>query len=239
MRIHTLLIAVPLAWLPVVATAQTPPAPPAPAGAQAPAAPAATEEEQHPPLPTTYGTMDFGYLFTHVLDGDAARYERYRDLRTGPFLERGRFSTQKAGWVLDGGIDHLGRLDQRYTGSAIRPGQVKIWGQWDQIPLLMSRTTATLFTVPEPGVLQIDDATQQQVQNNPAYLTTALKGATTFDLKTRRHIFDSGVEYVARMGLTLDANVRHIDREGQIRGYYRSEQAELQELQTDLRALLD
>jgi protein SCO1/2 len=30
-----------------------------------------------------------------------------------------------------------------------------------------------------------------------------------------------------------------IDREGKIRGYYRSEQAELQELQSDLRALLD
>ena len=124
------------------------------------------------------------------------------------FLERGRFSTQKNGWVLDAGIDHLGRLDQRYNGSAVRPGQLKLWGQWDQIPLLMSRTTATLFTVPEPGILQIDDAIQAKVQAQPSYLATAVQSATVFDLKTRRHIFDSGAEYIAKLGLTLDAHVR-------------------------------
>jgi len=213
MRIHTLLVAIPLTWLPAVAIAQTPPAPATPAGAQAPAA---AEEEQHPPLPVTFGSVDFGYLFTNTIDGESARYERYRDLRTGPFLERGRYSTQKNGWVLDAGTDHLGRQDQRYTGSAVRPGQFKLWSQWDQIPLLMSRTTQTLFTVPKPGVLEIDDSLQIKVQSDPNYLATAMQAARTFDLKTRRDVFESGAEYIANTGLTVDAYVRHIDRKGQI-----------------------
>ena len=48
--------------------------PPAPAAAQPPAAP-------EPVLPSL-GSIDFGARITGT-DGDAARYERYRDLRDG------------------------------------------------------------------------------------------------------------------------------------------------------------
>lgn len=217
MRIRTLILAIPIGLLPVLALAQTPPVRPPPTGAQVPvpAAPAATESDEHPALPTTYGTFDFGVRGTH-LDGDGARYERYRDLSNGVFLDRVRYTSQPRGWLVDLAADHVGYSDQRYTGRASRPGQFKLWGQWDQIPMLMSRTTQTLFAVPSLGVLTIDDAIQAQVQALPAYLATAVKTARTFELSSRRHIFESGGEYIAKNGLTLDTNVRQTNREGDI-----------------------
>jgi MtrB/PioB family decaheme-associated outer membrane protein len=216
MRIRTLFLAIPIGLLPALAMAQTPPTTPPPAGAQAPPAAAApADADEHPPLPTTYGLLNLGIRTTH-LDGDGARYERYRDLGDGLFLDGSRFSTQQRGWVFDLAADHAGRLDQRYTGSAIRPGQFKVWGQWDQMPMLMSRTTRTLFTVASPGVLVIDDAIQAAVQANAAYLTTAVQTARTFELSSRRHVFDGGAEYIAKNGLTLDTSVRQMNRDGAI-----------------------
>ena len=214
MRICTFILAIPIGLLPALAAGQTPPPTRPPGGAQPPA-PAAAESDEHPPLPTTYGSLDFGVRATH-LDGDGARYERYRDLGDGLFLDRARYNTAQRGWMFDLAADHAGRRDQRYAGLAVRPGQFKVWGQWDQIPMLMSRTTRTLFTVTSPGVLQIDDAIQSQVQAQASYLATAVQTARTFDLSSRRHIFDGGAEYVAKNGLTLDTNVRQMNRDGAI-----------------------
>jgi MtrB/PioB family decaheme-associated outer membrane protein len=216
MRIRALLLAIPIGLLPVLAAAQTaPPITPRPAGAQPPVPAPAAEEDEHPPLPTTYGSIDFGVRATH-LDGDGARYERYRDMGDGLFLDRARYNTEKRGWMIDLEADHAGRRDQRFGGMAVRPGQVKIWGQWDQIPMLMSRTTRTLFSATSPGLLQIDDAIQSQVQAQASYLATAVQTARTFELGSRRHIFDGGAEYVAKNGLTVDTNVRQTNRDGAI-----------------------
>lgn len=215
MRIRAFILAVPIGLLPVLAAGQTPPVTPKPAGAQPPVAAPAAEEDEHPPLPTTYGSVDFGVRATH-LDGDGARYERYRDLGDGLFLDRARYNTEKRGWMFDLAADHAGRRDQRFAGRAVRPGQFKVWGQWDQIPMLMSRTTRTLFSVTSPGVLEIDDAIQSQVQAQASYLATAIQTARTFDLDSRRHIFEGGAEYVAKNGLTLDTSVRQTNRDGAI-----------------------
>ena len=215
MRVRTLILAVAIGLLPALAMAQTPPVKPPQTGAQAPVAPAPAEADEHPALPTTYGTFDFGVRGT-ALDGDGARYERYRDLSNGVFLDRLRYTSQPRGWLVDLAADHVGYSDQRYTGRAGRPGQFKLWGQWDQIPMLMSRTTQTLFAVPSLGALTIDDAIQARVQAQPAYLSTAVETARTFELSSRRHIFDAGGEYTAKNGLTVDTNVRHTNREGDI-----------------------
>ena len=215
MRTRILILAIPLGLFPSLVAGQAPVAPAAATTAQPPAAATPAETEEHPPLPRTYGSFDFGIRASH-LDGDAARYERYRDLGDGLVLDRIRFDTQQRGWMLGLAADHGGRPDQRYSGSAIRPGQVKIWGRWDQIPMLMSRTTRTLFTTPSPGELLIDDAIQTQVQAQPSFLATAVQTAHVFDLESRRHVLEGGVEYVTKMGLTFDANLRQIDRDGAI-----------------------
>jgi hypothetical protein len=78
MRNRLVLSAAILLLLIGTATAQTPPAAPAKPPAQPPAQPA---EPAEPPLPSL-GSIDFGARITGT-DGDAARYERYRDLRDG------------------------------------------------------------------------------------------------------------------------------------------------------------
>jgi MtrB/PioB family decaheme-associated outer membrane protein len=207
--------------LPCLAAARQAPAPstPAPAqvpgGAVAPAAAAQEEEVDEDRLPTTYGSIDLGVRASDV-DGDAARYERYRDMGDGLFLERARYATEKRGWMLSFGADHTGRRDQRFTGRAVRPGQLKIYGSWDQIPMLMSRTTRTLFTVPSPGVLTIDNAIRAQVQAQPSYLATAVQTARTFELSSRRHIADGGAQFIAKNGITFDVHVKHTNRDGAI-----------------------
>jgi MtrB/PioB family decaheme-associated outer membrane protein len=214
MRIRTLFLAIPIGLLPALATAQAPTTP-QPAGPQASAPAAAEPETDEDALPTTYGTFDFG-VRTSSIDGDGARYERYRDLGDGLFLEKARYSTDKRGWMVDLGADHLGRRDQRFAVSAVRPGRLKVWGQWDQIPMLMSRTTRTLFAEPSPGVLTIDNAIRAQVQASASYLATAVQSARQFELSSRRHIVEGGAQFIGHGGLTLTTNVRHTDREGGI-----------------------
>ncbi|MGB2716577.1 MAG: MtrB/PioB family outer membrane beta-barrel protein [Vicinamibacterales bacterium] len=207
MRISRWTAALTLALLPGVATGQTPPA--QPPGAQPPAA------EGTPPGAWT-GTLDFGVRGT-ALDGDAARYERYRDLGDGLFLEGVRANRDKNGWLLDFTGEHVGRRDQRLAGSVVRPGQVKGWFTWDQIPMLLSRTTRTLYTGVGSGRLSIDDALQAEVQATPAAIATVFNQASReFDTRTRRHIADAGFEYFPTRAVTVKGTFRRTDREGTI-----------------------
>src|SRR6185436_13129733 len=120
-------------------TATPPPAQTPPAAAQA-------QEPQPPPpfVPAPVNIFDFGLRGTSV-NGDAARYQRYRDLRSGPFLDDVRIRREKKDWLFDMAGQHVGWRDQRYVGAITRPGVLKAWGFWDQIPMHMSETTSTLF----------------------------------------------------------------------------------------------
>jgi MtrB/PioB family decaheme-associated outer membrane protein len=215
-RISVLALA--LGLVPGVAYAQTDQllvqaqAPPKPAPAQ----PAQTQPPQPTGLPVQSGWLDFGVRGTSI-SGDEARFERYRDMGDGAALETVRYHREHRGWVLDFGADHAGRDDQRYRGDFVNPGKVKAWLLWDQIPLLMSKTTQTLFADTSTGVFLIDDALQRQVQSSPSSLETVFDtNARTFDTETFRHIFESGVEYIARPELTIKGLFRHINREGDI-----------------------
>ena len=63
--------------------------------------------------------------------------------------------------------DHVARDDQRYRGDIVNPGKIKAYVLWDQIRMLMSRTTQTLFADSSTGVFEIDNALQAQVQAQP------------------------------------------------------------------------
>ena len=66
-------------------------------------------------------------------------------------------------------------------------------------------------------VLTIDDTIQALVQAQPAALTPLFDQFNqTFELRTRRHIFNGAVEYQATPELTVTANARHTNREGTI-----------------------
>ena len=54
-----------------------------------------------------FGNVDFGGRFTSI-DGDPARYERYRDLRDGPFAENFSFARRGEEWTLEVLADNVG-----------------------------------------------------------------------------------------------------------------------------------
>ncbi|MEZ5316104.1 MAG: MtrB/PioB family outer membrane beta-barrel protein [Vicinamibacterales bacterium] len=166
--------------------------------------------------PTTTGWIDFGVRGTS-LDGDGARYERYRDMGDGLFLETVRATQDRGDWLFSFFGDHVGRRDQRLTGRFDRPGTFKSYVQWDQIPMLMSRETRSLFRTTAPGVIEIDDSIQAQVQASSSALPGLFAAnATQFDTKSRRHIFETGAQYLATPELALNFRVKHTDREGVI-----------------------
>ena len=118
MRVSRVLLTVSLALLPLTARAQPTPA--------------------QPPSTTGWtGAIDFGVRGTSA-DGDAARYERYRDLGDGLFVESLRLNREQNGWFMGLTADHVGRRDQRYLLDMTRPGKLKTWFLWDQIPMLLS-----------------------------------------------------------------------------------------------------
>jgi len=194
---HTLLILIAGAG---IASAQTP----------------ATAPDVLVPSRAGRGFVDFGARGT-TSEGDAARYERYRDMSDGMFLETATWVRDWKSSLFDFRAEHVGRQDQRYNGAFNKPGRVKAWMMWDQIPMLMSGTTKTLFTSASPSFLSIDNALQAQVQAVPATINSVFAAnSQVFELRSERHIFESGVEYLATQSLSFKGLVRHTMREGAI-----------------------
>lgn len=167
---------------------------------------------------TQSGSIDLGVRGSN-LTGDAARYERYRDMGDGLFLETFRWKAQKNGWFLDAGADHAGRRDQRYTVNVVRPGSFKAWGQWDQIPMLLSRTTKSPYSSSVPGEFRLDDAIQAQLQAlssaaRPAAVQALVNGSRTFDLESKRHSASGRFEFMPTVDSSIKVNVKRTMREG-------------------------
>jgi MtrB/PioB family decaheme-associated outer membrane protein len=225
MRIPTTIVTVALALTPAAAVAQSPgAASPEPHGATRPAVGQAVASQAGPPAPRVdedanrgwTGSVDFGLRGTH-LDGGGARFERYRDLGDGLFLEGAGAHREAKGWLFDLASSHLGRRDQRFQGTAVAPGRFRGGFVWDQIPMLLSRSTRTLYSGVGTGTLAIDDGLQAQVAADLGAIGPIFNQlGRQFDTKTRRHIADGTMEYFATDALTLTTHVRHIDRQGTI-----------------------
>jgi len=207
MRIFIALLTAALALVPLTARAQQPISVP-------PASATGWLMERGQQAET--GAIDFGVRGTST-DGDAARYERYRDLGDGLFIEALRLKREQKGWLLNLTADHVGRSDQRYLVDIDRPGKFRTWFLWDQIPMLLSSTTRTLYTGVGSGVLEIDNALQALVQARPAAIEPVFdQFGMEFETRTRRFIAEGGFEYLPSNALTLTARVRRTDREGTI-----------------------
>jgi MtrB/PioB family decaheme-associated outer membrane protein len=162
------------------------------------------------------GLVDLGVRGT-TLDGDGARYERYRDLGDGLFLEAFRFRQTEGDWLVDLAGDHAGRRDQRFAGTLTRPGRFDAWFMWDQIPMLMSRETRTLYDGISSGRLTIADDLQAQVETVPSDLVGVFAASgRTFEADSRRHIAEGGFRYLATPEFTIRTNIRFTDRDGVI-----------------------
>ena len=93
---------------------------------------ARAQEKPQPDTNPSSGTIDIGGRFT-TTEGDAARYERYRDLRDGVnanFL----YNKETASWTFDFLAKNIGYRDSRYE-LFFSSKRVKFGAMFDQIPL--------------------------------------------------------------------------------------------------------
>jgi len=157
--------------------------------------------------------VDFGLRITSV-SGDEARFQRFRDLGDGAFLERLRFDRQGDGWFFEGGADHAGRRDQRYFAEYRANGTIRVSFQWDQVPLFISRDTRTLYTVDAPGVLRMSDATRSAIQSGQLRLADVVGQAQPFEVRSSRHTALLNVVYTPSRDVDVKLNVKTTTREG-------------------------
>src|SRR6266542_1581409 len=112
------------------------------------------------------GQIDFGVRGTaYGSSSDEARYQRFQDLRNGPFIDGFRFGNANDQRLFDVRAEHVGYRDQRYSANYNQYGKVKASFEWNQIPLFFSQDTRTLYDTSTPGVLLMSDGIQSGIQN--------------------------------------------------------------------------
>jgi MtrB/PioB family decaheme-associated outer membrane protein len=159
--------------------------------------------------------IDFGLRGTFFSSGsDEARYQRYRDVRDGGTLDRLRLFKDTDRYRYSLQADHVGYRDQRFSASYVNYGKVKANFEWNQIPLFYSQDTRTLYNTSTPGQLALDDAVQSGIQNRTLTLSSALGGASIFDLRTRRDVASFALTYSATPNVDLNVTFKNTQKTG-------------------------
>ena len=173
---------------------------------------AAQNEAATAPKPSS-GEAEFGGRVTG-LSGDPARFQRFRDVRDGPTLDRVRYERRKESWQFLAALDHVGYRDQRYTAGFNQYGKVKASFQWDQVPFFSSTDTRTPYTSPLPGVFRLNDIFQAAVQGAAATTSVFASDLRRFDLRSQRNTADARLDYRATRALDLRFSFTSTDRTG-------------------------
>ena len=160
-----------------------------------------------------YASIDFGGRFNSV-DGDEARYQRYRDLTPGIYATNGLFGRRGADWTLEAQAWNIGYRDQKVEVNYNYVGRLETNFVYDQIPLFFSRDTRSLYSETTPGVLRIDDFIQQSVQSGSATLRDFQDVATRFDARVTRYVTQMDLVFNANRQTDLYFNVRSAKRSG-------------------------
>ncbi len=186
----------------------------APAAAQ-PAAPVAPPPAaaSSPAAAAWIGEVDFGGRVSAV-SGDAARYQRLRDLREGPVIERFRYQRDTDAWKATAAADHAGYRDQRYSAAFERYGTWKGSVEWNQIPLFYSRDTRTPLVSESAGTFRLDDALQGAIQSGAATTTAFVGPSRAFELRSRRDLADLRFAYAAATHVDLKLSFLSTARSG-------------------------
>jgi hypothetical protein len=90
--------------------------------------PAATQPA--PGVGVSTGWVDFGVRATDV-SGDADRFERYRDVGSGGFLDRLLWGRATSSRILRVSAANAGRRDQRFEGLFEHTGRFRATFLWD------------------------------------------------------------------------------------------------------------
>src|SRR6185436_2520818 len=202
MRGHTApLIALSMLALTVTASAQDAP------GTAAPAPPTTAAAK------ASAGEAEFGGRASSIT-GDAARFQKYRDVRNGPTLDRARYQASRPRWEFAASLDHAGYNDQRYRAGFNQYGKLKATFQWDQVPFFYSVDTRTPFISPSTGVFRLNDAFQSAIQGATATTSIYAADLRRFDLRSQRDTADARLDYRATRALDLRASFTSTGRTG-------------------------
>ena len=190
--------------------------------AAAPQTPAATPV----PVPTSpstpkIGRVDFGFRGDSIT-GDAARYQRFRDLRDGGYVDRFRYAKETDAWGFRASAGNVGYRDQRYSAQFESAGKLKISGDWNQVPLFITDNYRTLYKDNGNGVLTIDDSIQSTLQNAgaansaPTYnaMTGFLNATSRADLRGRRDVGTVNLVYNVNRDVDVKFDLRNTNRSG-------------------------
>lgn len=179
------------------------------------AAPAATS-----PFAPKFGQVDFGFRGDSV-EGDAARYQRFRDLRRGGYVDRFRLNKETEQWALNATANNVGYRDQRYTVNYQDIGRLKVNAEWNQVPLFISDNTQWLYKDNGNGRLTIDESIRRTLQttgtgigNGFNTLRSVLGGASRYDLRSRRDIGAVNLVYTVNQAVDVKFDVRNMNRSG-------------------------
>ena len=162
-----------------------------------------------------YGTVDFGARASTV-DGDEARFQRYRDLRSGIYANNAIAGRRTQDWTFEAQAWNIGYRDQRYQIDFQRVGRLTGFFQYDQIPLFISADTKTLYVETSPGVFRIEDTVQQSIQAGATTLRDYESQAAPFELRTMRRVGTGEVLFNATPNTDISVAIRNTNREGHI-----------------------
>ena len=159
------------------------------------------------------GTVDFGYRVTDFT-GDVARYNRYRDFRDGPLVNRFRYAKETETTAFRAEANNVGYYDQRYFANLESIGKLKATFEFNSNPLYQVQARG-YFSGAGTGTLTINDAAQSAIQTNPLNAESALATyGNNYDIKGRRDLANVNMVYTAARDVDVKVQVRNVNRSG-------------------------
>ena len=160
------------------------------------------------------GEIDFGVRLTGI-SGDPGRYQRFRDLQSGPTLDRLRYVRDRESWVFDAEFDHVGYRDQRYFAAFERYGKVRASFAWNQVPLFFGDVAQSPFREELAGVFRLDDTLQAAVQGRTATLADYASELRGVEPRSRRDVAAARLTYSFTPRLDLHGSFTSTARGGE------------------------
>jgi MtrB/PioB family decaheme-associated outer membrane protein len=188
-------------------------------------------------VPPSLGSIEVGARVTST-SGDEARYERYRDLRSG-VPSNLYWGKETAAYLFNVKAENIGYRDQQYEANFAN-SKLKASFTFDSTPLNYGYNTVTPFVEQGKGTWTLDTSARVAVQNktavgilcapglaagatcsNPTTAGLALSQvsvfralAKPFDLQQRRDTMGIGVSYDATKDLSVDAAFQTVKKTG-------------------------
>jgi hypothetical protein len=110
-----------------------------------------------------YGTVDFGGRITNI-EGDEARAQRYRDLRSGIYANNAIVGKRTQDWMVEAQAWNIGYRDQRYQLDVQHVGRLTASFLYDQIPLWISADSRTLCRPRRASLLRRSPCTRSKTR---------------------------------------------------------------------------